>query len=75
MRLPREPAGLGLLAGTLSRDLWPAGLFIAACVITGAVVAVILVVLAGKEHRVDAIRATADLLGALMPWRTRRSKD
>jgi len=75
MRLPGKPEGLSLLAGTLIRDLWSAGLLVEACVLTGAIVAIILVMLAGKDHRVDAIHATADLLSALMPWRARHRKD
>jgi hypothetical protein len=72
VQLSEETAGLHLLASTLSQDLWPTELLATACVLTGAVAAVILVILVGKENRVDAIRATADLLSALLPWRARR---
>ncbi len=67
-----KSSGLSLLASMLSQDLWPTELLVAGCVLIGAAAAVALVVLAGKENRVDAIRATADLLSALLPWRGRR---
>jgi hypothetical protein len=78
--LPEEPGNLSLLTITLSQrlwptvlvGLWPTALIVIMCVLIGAVAAVILVALAGKENRVDAIRATADLLSALLPWRPRR---
>ena len=72
MLLPREPTGVSLLASALSQDLWPTALLLVTCVVVGAVVTVVLVTLAGKEDRVDAIRAAADLLNALLPWRARR---
>lgn len=74
MRLCRELEGLSLLVGTASKDLQSAVLLVIACVLTGAFLAITLVLIVGKEHRVDAIRATADLIWALMPWRTHRRK-
>ena len=67
-----KSSGLSLLASTLSQDLWPTELLVAGCVFIGAAAAVVLVILVGKENRVEAIRATADLLNALLPWRGRR---
>jgi hypothetical protein len=71
VQLTGETTGLCLLPSRLSQDLWPTELLLMTCVFTGAAAAVILVILVGKENRVDAIRATADLLYALLPWRAR----
>jgi hypothetical protein len=38
----------------------------------GALVVIILVALVPREHRVEAIRAAAELLAALLPWPGRR---
>jgi hypothetical protein len=40
----------------------------------GAGAAVILVALVPRQYRVEAIRATAELLAALLPWPRRRSR-
>ncbi len=42
-------------------------------VLLGATVAVILVALVPRDRRVEAIRAVADVLWALLPWPGRRS--
>jgi hypothetical protein len=41
----------------------------------GAVAAITLVALVPREHRVEAIRATADLLSTLLPWPGRRDRN
>jgi len=40
----------------------------------GAAAAVILVALAPREHRAEAIRAAAEMLAALLPWPGRRDR-
>jgi hypothetical protein len=40
----------------------------------GAAAAVILVALVPREHRVEAIRAAAEMLAALLPWPSRRDR-
>jgi hypothetical protein len=37
-------------------------------VMIGATAVIVLVALAPREHRVDAIRAAAEVLSALLPW-------
>jgi hypothetical protein len=43
-------------------------------VATGAATAIIVVALAPREHRVEAIRAAAEMLAALLPWPGRRNR-
>jgi len=43
-----------------------------ALVMLGALLTVVLVALVPRERRVEAIRATADVLAVLLPWPARR---
>jgi uncharacterized Tic20 family protein len=71
MRLPA--ADRGVLVTAVAAHVAPLAAFlIIAALIIGAVVAIVLVWLTKKEHRVDAIRAVADVLRALIPWPSRR---
>ncbi len=51
-----------------------AGSAVMLIVTIGAAAAVILVALVPRQHRVEAIRATAELLAALLPWPPCRSR-
>jgi hypothetical protein len=64
-------SGLANVAGWHSAWLG-AGYAALAIVVVGGVVAIVLVVLVPREHRVEAIRAAADLVAALLPWSGRR---
>ncbi len=69
----------GMVSGGAAHGGWLAAGVAALLVVVvlGGLVAVILVALVPREHRVEAIRAVAEVLSALLPWscwrRDRRS--
>jgi hypothetical protein len=63
----------GLLLGAVTgHDAWLVAIVILAILLIGTVAAIVLVSLAHKDDRVDAIRAAAEVLAALLPWPSRR---
>jgi hypothetical protein len=61
-----------LLATATGHDAPLAAILLIAILVIGALVAIALVSLAHRDDRVDAIRAAAEVLTALLPWPGRR---
>lgn len=66
----------GLVSAVGTHGAWLAAAIagLLTVVILGALVTVILVALVPREHRVEAIRAAAEVLSALLPWPGRRRR-
>jgi hypothetical protein len=65
-------SGRGLLLATAAgHDAPLAAMLVVAVLLIGAVAAIILVSLAHRDDRVDAIHAAAEVLAALLPWPSR----
>ncbi len=56
----------------MGHDAPLAAILLIAILVIGAMVAIALVSLAHRDDRVDAIRAAAEVLTALLPWPSRR---
>jgi hypothetical protein len=68
-------AGRNMILTTLTAHAAPlAAILIIAVLLIGAAVTVVLVSLASKEERVEAIHAVAEVLRALLPWPSHRRR-